>query len=45
VSLFTAPQNLPFGIAFALIVGIALLEGLGHARLPEPEQPTWTTSA
>jgi hypothetical protein len=29
VSLFTAPQNLPFGIGFALIVGIALLEGLG----------------
>jgi len=29
VSLFTADQNLPFGIGFALIVGIALLEGLG----------------
>ena len=29
MSLFTAPQNLPFGIGFALIVGIALLEGLG----------------
>ncbi|MCE2980391.1 MAG: YqiJ family protein [bacterium] len=29
MSLFTAPQNLPFGIGFALIVGIALFEGLG----------------
>lgn len=29
MSLFTASQNLPFGIGFALIVGIALLEGLG----------------
>ncbi len=29
MSLFTATQNLPFGIGFALIVGIALLEGLG----------------
>lgn len=29
MSLFTAPQNLPFGFGFALIVGIALLEGLG----------------
>lgn len=29
MSLFTAPQNLPFGIGFALIVGIALIEGLG----------------
>lgn len=29
MSLFTTPENLPFGIAFALIVGIAVLEGLG----------------
>ncbi len=29
MSLFTAPENLPFGIGFALIVGVALLEGLG----------------
>jgi Protein of unknown function (DUF1449) len=29
VSLFVADQNLPFGIGFALIVGIALLEGIG----------------
>lgn len=29
MSLFTAPQTLPFGIGFALIVGIALLEGIG----------------
>jgi Protein of unknown function (DUF1449) len=29
VSLFTAEQNLPFGVGFALIVGIALLEGVG----------------
>jgi len=29
MSLFTAPQNLPFGLGFALIVGIALIEGLG----------------
>lgn len=29
MSLFTAPENLPFGIGFALIVGIALLEGVG----------------
>lgn len=29
MSLFTAPQNMPFSVGFALIVGIALLEGLG----------------
>lgn len=29
MSLFTTPENLPFGIAFALIIGIALIEGLG----------------
>jgi hypothetical protein len=29
VSLFTAPQTFPFGVGFALIVGIALIEGLG----------------
>lgn len=29
MSLFTVPQTLPFGIAFALIVGIAITEGLG----------------
>lgn len=29
MSLFTAAQNLPFAIGFALIVGIALFEGLG----------------
>ena len=29
MSLFTASQNLPFGIGFALIVGIAFFEGLG----------------
>lgn len=29
MSLFTADQNLPFGIAFALIIGIGLLEGVG----------------
>lgn len=29
MSLFTAEQNLPFGIGFALIVGVALLEGIG----------------
>lgn len=29
MSLFTASQNLPFGIGFALIVAIALVEGLG----------------
>jgi membrane protein implicated in regulation of membrane protease activity len=29
VSLFTAPETLPFGVGFGLIVGIALLEGLG----------------
>ena len=28
-SLFTAPETWPFGVAFALIVGIALIEGLG----------------
>ena len=27
--LFTAPETWPFGVAFALIVGIALVEGLG----------------
>jgi hypothetical protein len=29
VSLFTAPETLPFGVGFGLIVGIALLEGFG----------------
>jgi hypothetical protein len=29
MSLFTLPETLPFGIAFALIVAVALLEGLG----------------
>jgi len=29
VNLFTADQTLPFGIGFALIVGVALLEGIG----------------
>jgi hypothetical protein len=29
MSLLTASQNLPFGVALALIIGIALLEGLG----------------
>ncbi|MGE0386353.1 MAG: YqiJ family protein [Gammaproteobacteria bacterium] len=29
MSLFTAPQNLPFGVGFSLIVAIALIEGLG----------------
>ena len=29
MSLFTTPETLPFGIAFALIVAIALIEGLG----------------
>ena len=29
MSLFTAPETLPFGVGFGLIVGIALFEGLG----------------
>ncbi len=29
MNLFTASETLPFGIAFALIVGLALVEGLG----------------
>ena len=29
MSLFTTPETLPFGVAFALIVGIALIEGMG----------------
>ncbi|MFN3303790.1 MAG: YqiJ family protein [Roseateles sp.] len=29
MNLFTAPETLPFGVAVALIVAIALLEGLG----------------
>ncbi|MBT9501494.1 MAG: YqiJ family protein [Burkholderiaceae bacterium] len=29
MSLFTTAENLPFGVAFAMIVGVALLEGLG----------------
>ncbi|MBB4845822.1 hypothetical protein HNP55_004374 [Paucibacter oligotrophus] len=36
MSLFTTPENLPFGIAFALIVGIALLEGLGMMIAASP---------
>jgi membrane protein implicated in regulation of membrane protease activity len=29
MGLFTAPETLPFGVGFGLIVGIALLEGFG----------------
>lgn len=29
MNLFTAPQTLPFGVAFALIIAVALIEGLG----------------
>jgi hypothetical protein len=29
VNLFTAPETLPFGVGFGLIVGIAFLEGMG----------------
>lgn len=29
MSLFTAPETLPFGVSLALIVGITVLEGLG----------------
>ncbi len=29
MNLFTAPETMPFGVGLALIVGIALLEGLG----------------
>jgi len=29
MSLFTTAENLPFGVAFALIVGVAVLEGVG----------------
>jgi len=29
VSLFTTPETLPFGVAVALIVGVALIEGFG----------------
>ena len=29
MNLFTAPETLPFGVAVALIVAVALLEGLG----------------
>jgi hypothetical protein len=29
VTLFTVPQTVPFGVGFTLIVGIALLEGIG----------------
>lgn len=36
MSLFTTPENLPFGLAFALIVGIALLEGLGMLMALSP---------
>lgn len=36
MSLFTTPETLPFGIAFALIVGIALIEGLGILAAMSP---------
>lgn len=36
MSLFSSPENLPFGIAFALIVGIAVLEGLGMMMALSP---------
>jgi hypothetical protein len=36
VSLFTAPETLPFGVAFALIVAIALIEGLGMLAAMSP---------
>jgi Inner membrane protein YqiJ, N-terminal/Inner membrane protein YqiJ, OB-fold len=36
VSLFTTPETLPFGVAVALIVAIALLEGLGMLMALSP---------
>ena len=36
MSLFTSPHYLPFGIGLALIVGIALLEGLGMLIATSP---------
>lgn len=36
MSLFLAPETLPFGVGFGLIVGIALLEGLGMLFAASP---------
>ncbi len=36
MSLFTAPETLPFGVGFGLIVGIALFEGLGMLMSMSP---------
>lgn len=36
MSLLTAPETLPFGVAFSLIVAIALIEGLGMLAAVSP---------
>lgn len=36
MNLFTAPETLPFGVAVALIVAVALLEGLGMLMAMSP---------
>ncbi|MBS0372768.1 MAG: YqiJ family protein [Proteobacteria bacterium] len=41
MSLLSAPETLPFGVGFALIVGIALLEGLGMLLSISPSD--WLT--
>src|SRR5688572_20545369 len=29
MNLFTAPETLPFGVAFGVLIGLAMLEGIG----------------
>src|SRR5918993_5935672 len=29
MNLFTAPETLPFGVAFGVLIGLAILEGIG----------------
>ena len=36
--LFTAPETVPFGVAFAVIVGIAVIEGVGAFIAGSPSQ-------
>ncbi|MFM7624929.1 MAG: YqiJ family protein [Gammaproteobacteria bacterium] len=37
-ALFTAPETVPFGVAFAVILGIAVLEGVGAFTAGSPSQ-------
>lgn len=36
MNLFTAPETLPFGVAFGLLIGLAMLEGVGAFMAASP---------